>query len=139
MFDDLEPLPIKEINVTEFIHLNENELEETLETAWLAKIEATENLVKVISARMIANVREYLPTAKTIVLREDTSHLPPHGHVDDILDNEGNSVIPDSETWHDLEWTMAVDEDAWDIYHLNSLNFVTRDDGIRRLKIVMPD
>lgn len=139
MYEDLEPLPVKEINVAELVRLSETELESLLESAWSAKIEATDNLVKVISARMLAEVKQHLPEAQVVVLREDTSHLPPHGHVDEILDAQGKSIIPDSETWHDLEWTMIVDEDVWDIYHLNSLNFVTSEDGIRRLRIVMPN
>ena len=115
--------------------LTDQQVEAAIEVHWATRAEATSALIENIAIRLMRITQTYLPAAHTIVLREDNSHLPAHGHVDDILDVAGVSIMPDHETWHDLAWTHLIDDEVWDIYYLDSLRFVREDDTVRRFRI----
>jgi hypothetical protein len=125
------------VYVSGIITHEEYNIEESLDRAWELRTKTNLLIGKLLSAKIAKTVSANLPNTKTIIVREDTSHLPPHGHVDDILDSDGESLMPKSEDWHDLFWSADVDDDVYDLYDIFSYKFIVEDDGIRRLRIVL--
>lgn len=127
------------INVTEAAAMSDREIEFALDLAWGQRTAASANIAGFSAARLFRLVRENIPGAVTIVLREDTSHLPAHGHLDAILDADGTVLMDCSgDEWHHLSWTGQADEDAWDVYETaGSAAFLTEADGVRRLRITV--
>lgn len=117
--------------------LNSREIEFALDLAWTNRAAAQANIAGFTATHLLRYVQEHVPGAVCVVLREDTSHLPAHGHIDAILDAAGNVLLTGSgDEWHHLPWTGPADEDAWDIYEAaGSAAFLTEPDGIRRLRI----
>lgn len=110
--------------------------DEPVDEAYRVYVAAKERLALLIAARLAHLVREHVPDARTIVLREDTSHLPAHGHLDDILDWQGASVLDPHQSWHDVDWSMSADDDVYEIYDLLSYRFAADGpDRVRRLRI----
>ncbi len=134
-----EPLPTALDNVTRIfdIDITDEEIDLALDMQWKTRESATSALFVLHCTRAMKIVRQNIPEAVTVVLREDTSHLPPHGHVDDILDADGNTLMPHHDDWHDSEWTHEVDEEVWDIYYLSSIRFAHESDGVRRIRITV--
>lgn len=123
------------IEIGNLADLSDTALTTAMDINWKQRDIATKTLTQLTAASIMRRTLRHLPETAVIVLREDTSHLPAHGHVDDILDKDGNSCMPHHEDWHDLEWTHEVDEDVWDIYYFASQRFTTEPDGVRRLRI----
>lgn len=125
------------ISAGDFAGATPEALEAALDNAWSTRSAATDQACQILAARILAAVMDHVPAARTVILREDTSHLPAHGHVDGVLDADGVDVLPRlSAVWHDLPWTSAVDEDVWDMYHLAPHLFAPMEDGKRRLRLV---
>ena len=107
-----------------------------LDTAWEAYRAQAKQISLLSALHLFRIVQENMPNAHTVVLREDTTHMPAHGHVHDILDANGTSLMPDSDTWHDLDWTHEVEDFVWDIYETYSIYFMTDpEDKIRKLYV----
>lgn len=113
-----------------------DQVEAALDQAWAARGRASDEVARLTAAHLLAHVRAHLPAAAVVVLREDTSHLPAHGHIDAVEDADGRVLLVADGDWHDLAWTGSADEDAWDIYHvLGGSAFVRDPDGVRRLRL----
>jgi len=109
-------------------------LDAALDSAWATRSAATEQACQILAARILGTVSRHVPDAASVVLREDSSHLPAHGHVDAIVDRHGMNLLDILNlNWHDLSWCAEIDEDVWDLYHLAPHLFAASDDGIRRL------
>lgn len=121
--------------------LSDMMLNDALDAAWTARVRATEDIITYTAAHLLRHVRAHVPAAFAVVVREDTSHLPAHGHVDRIEAQDGTVLVDTSEhQWHDLPWSSEADEDAWDIYHCLGASGMTRDvDGVRRIRIVQAE
>jgi hypothetical protein len=130
-----EPVYDNTVTITTAPDASADEREALIDQAWEERSAATTRLGEAILARTASLIREHLPAAHTLVLKEDMSHLPAHGHVEDITDANGTSIMPALDEWHDLTWTMNVDDDVWEIHQLWSLRFVSEPDRVRRLHI----
>lgn len=119
----------------EFVGWPGDAVEAALDDAWTTRSLATDRACRLYAARILAAVRSNVPDADSVLLREDTSHLPAHGHVDAILTTDGEDVLPRLGAWHDLDWTGAIDEDVWDLYHMAPHLFMSHDDQVRRLHL----
>jgi hypothetical protein len=109
-----------------------NTLLDLIEGAWGKRESAIQELLTHLSCLTLFHARQLFPSAVTVCLREDTSHLPAHGHVDDILDSQGASLLA-PEFDHDI--SADLDEAAWEIYYVSPQAFTRDEDGIRRLRI----
>ena len=111
-----------------------------LDSAWATRYAATEQACQILAARILTTISRHIPDVHIVVLREDTSHLPAHGHVDALLDGHGVNLLARLNlNWHELEWTSEIDEDVWDLHHLAPYLFTLSDDGIRRLTLSSGD
>ena len=127
-------LPIEgALSGAEFAGWPAEAVEAALDDAWATRSLATDRACRLYAARILSTVREHVPDADTVVLREDTSHLPAHGHVDAILGVGGEDLLVRLGSWHDLDWTGSVDEDVWDLHHMAPHLFTLNEDGVRRL------
>jgi hypothetical protein len=103
------------------------------EDAWKARTSATDVIVAVTEELIARLVLEHFPKAHAIVLYEDTSHDAPHGHLEKIVDVEGNVLIlGSSDEWHDFAWAQEADEYIWDLHHLDRDGFVFEEQKRRR-------
>ena len=117
-----------------------DDLTNRIEDAWEARENTTSLLVKCLSALMVRYVMDVYPNAKIVILREDTSHLPAHGHVDQILDEEGEDVVQDGHNSEDgHHWPISLDEVAWEMYHVAPHAFIRQADGVKRFSIKIAD
>lgn len=117
--------------------LSRQDLEESVERGWRDYNESANELLASILTLMADLVREDYPEAVLLVLREDISHLPAHGHVDDIVSRNGQSVMPAE--WHDAEGNAShLDDLAWEAYHVGSNQFTPSLDHVRRLFVRIP-
>jgi len=101
------------------------------EDAWKARSASTDVIVAATEELLARMIVEHFPEAASIVLYEDTSHDAPHGHLERILDADGNVImLGTSNEWHDFAWAQEADEYIWDLHHLDRDGFVA--DGQRR-------
>lgn len=128
------------LSASEFTGFPVDALDAALDDAWSTRSLATDKACRIYAARILAAVQQHVPDAVRVILREDTSHLPPHGHVDAIVTATGEDAMLRLGEWHDLDWAGAVDEDVWDVYHLAPHLFVRdSEDHIRRLTLIATD
>lgn len=116
--------------------LGEKELAGLLTQTWTERSVATERLVAITEELIARTVSTHMPAAAVVLLREDTSHGGPHGHVYQVLDADENVLMDaEGEDWHNLEWTGEVDEYAWDLHYLGRDRFRTHAPGLRTYAI----
>jgi hypothetical protein len=115
------------------------DVDSQLDEAWLARAQANRRIVTLTATRLADLVRAHLPSAQVIVVREDTSHLPAHGHLDRVEDADGLVLLDTHHgEWHDLPWSAQADDDVWDLYHVAEPGMFHRDaDGVRRFRVVL--
>lgn len=124
------------LSAEEFAEFPPDTLNAALDDAWSTRSLATDRACRIYTALILSAVREHVPDVVEVILREDTSHLPAHGHVDAIINSNGENIMEQLGDWHELEWVSDVDENVWDIYHLAPHLFIrTGPDGIRRLTL----
>lgn len=116
--------------------LNPDSALEEVEAAWQAWGAATRALTWQLALLAMSHAQEFDSSASVVCIREDTSHLPPHGHLDDILDAAGKSLLPPGGA-HDV--SLELDEVAWEMYHVTPQSFARDPDGVRRLRIRWSD
>lgn len=112
--------------------------DEAAERAWQRREQANSELLHALGVQMAQCLRSQYPETRLIVLREDLSHLPAHGHVDQILNGEGQSVVAHLPA-DGHGWPTDADDLAWEIYHVASHQFVRDPDGTKRLTIEIAD
>jgi len=115
-----------------------DDISDSVEMAWEERDLANKELLYCLSTLLIKQVKLTFPTAHAVILREDTSHLPPHGHIDDIREANGRSLFTEAPHGNH-DWPLALDDLAWDIYHIASHAFHRDNDGVKRLVIVLSD
>lgn len=116
---------------------NLDDLTDIVEEAWVERDNATLELLHALSLLLVKQITEIFPNARLVVVREDTSHLPAHGHLDDVLDQDGISLLSHQEDPH--SWPISIDETAWEIYYVASQYFSQDEDSVRRFRIGLPD
>ena len=122
-----------------FRAFTDTELEAARDQAWFDRNELSERLLHISGELLVRALRRHVPQLARVLLREDTSHGAPHGHLHQVLDQDGNILVDgSSDAWHDAEWSIDIDDYAWEIHHLGRHLFRTRDDAGRFYEISVP-
>ena len=122
------------LRITDSVALSSNEADEAAERAWQRREEATSELLHALGVQMAQCIQTQHPEVRLIVLREDLSHLPAHGHVDLLVGSDGQPVQPQA-TSDGHHWPAEADDLAWEIYHIAPHHFIRDPDGTKRLTI----
>lgn len=98
------------------IGMSSEDLQEHMYDAETKYTTATHELAVILGATIVETIAAAVPDTKYVVIREATDHLPAHGHVEAIIMNDGDRF--DMTDWHDLDWTLNVDDLVYDFYQL---------------------
>lgn len=128
--DSTQPVLVPALMLTDV-----DELSSIVDDAWEQREMANKELIYALAALLIRQARETFPSAHSVSIREDTSHLPAHGHIDDIQDASGTSLVAESDGHH--SWPAVLDDLAWEIYQVAHNTFALTPEGRRVLTIAV--
>lgn len=129
------PDPTQTVVVPALMLTDVDELAAVVDEAWEQREMANKELTYALAALLIRQTREAFPSAQSVTIREDTSHLPAHGHIDDIQDASGVSLVAQAERHHG--WPAALDDLAWEIYQVAHNAFGLTLEGKRVLTVAV--